>query len=98
MLNIFECSKTLVLKLDINYNRNAAVSFRKMRAVLSVILIGLCALCCESCPSSLSGYPCICKCYDDIMECRTRCNMESGCWINCATTYSACLRGCLNSN
>ena len=89
------CRYTL---LHIDNNQNAVVSFRKMRAMLIVILVGLCALCYKSCPSSVSGYQCICKCYDDIMECRNSCNMENGCWITCATTYSACLRDCVNSN
>ena len=84
--------------LDIDNNRNAAVSFRKMRVILIVILVGLCALSSESCPSSLIGRPCLCKCFDDNVECQNSCNVESGCWTNCAKTDVACVRGCLNIN
>ena len=99
-IQLYECSKTIVVILYYILITIKMLLFlsEKMKAMLIVILVGLCALCYKSCPSSVSGYQCICKCYDDIMECRNSCNMENVCWITCATTYSACLRDCVNSN
>lgn len=72
--------------LDIDNNRNADVSFRKMKAILIFILVGLCALCCESCSPPLGGKPCLCKCFDDDAECKNSCDLEIDCWNNCTDT------------